>query len=251
MTGATALADEAPKVWLADLEQLARVLEEVEAAVHLLAPSELAWTATSLTEARTDRRLARIALRILLADAGAPDLPGAELVTDPGGKPRLPAGNLHFNISHTRGLALFAIGNLGPLGIDLEMERDVQLGPERRNLIVAAASGMSRRLGPRFLDAWTCLEAFAKARGTGIGALLTELGITAANMRTLRESDATAAGRAIGAASGLCVAGIDLPAGLHGAIAAPGECLGAALETRRLDAGHCRMVMQRLSAAAR
>jgi phosphopantetheinyl transferase len=251
MSEAVTSADDAPKVWIADLDDLGRVLEEVEAAVHLLAPSELAWTTDSPTDARIGRRLARIALRVLLADAGAPGLPGVEFVTDPAGKPRLAAGDLHFSVSHTTGLALFAIGRIGPLGIDLEMEREVQLGSERRGLIQAAARGMVRGMRPDFLDAWTCLEAFAKARGTGIGALLTELGITAANIRTLRESDATAAARALVAASGLSVAGIDLPEGLHGAIGAPSECLGVPPPPRRLDAGHCRLVMQRISAAAR
>ncbi len=244
-------AEGAPQVWLADLDDLGRVLEEVETAVRLLAPSEQAWTFDSPTGTHLNRRRARIALRMLLADAGAPTLARGEFLIAPSGKPRIAAGKLHFSVSHTRGLALFAIASAGPIGIDLEMERDVQLGPERRRLIEAAARGLLPDIQPGFLAAWTSLEAFAKARGTGIGALLTELGMTASSIRTLRDDDATSAARLILTNSGLAVAGIDLPQGIYGSIAAPNGRLGITIAPRRLDAGHCRIAMQRISAAAR
>ncbi len=251
MTSPSAPAGRALEIWSADLDAIAQLLESAEAAVHLLAPSERDWSERPpANPARIHRRRARIALRMLLVAAGAPALPGAELLIDPAGKPRLAAGDLHFSLSHTTGLALFAIGGCGPLGIDLEMEREVQLGPERRVLIEAAAQAMAPGLGSDFLDAWTCLEALAKARGCGIGTLLTELGITASRARPLRPGDTVASARTVLSASGLAVAGLKLPDGLYGAIAGPRECLTSPPEPRTLDAGLCRQIMQGISAAA-
>ncbi len=251
MTPPSAPTERALQIWCADLDAIAHVLENAEAALHFLAPSELAWTERPRSPTpRIHRRRARIALRMLLVAAGASELPGAELLTDPAGKPRLAAGDLHFSLSHTTGLALFAIGNIGPLGIDLEMDRKVQLGPERCGLMIAAAQAIAPGLGSDFLDAWTCLEAFAKARGSGIGTLLTELGITASRARTLRPGDTVASARTVLSASGLAVAGLKLPDGLYGAIAGPRECLTSPPEPRTLDAGLCRQIMQGISAAA-
>jgi phosphopantetheinyl transferase len=154
---------------------------------------------------------------------------------------------VHLSLSHTRDHALFALGNSGPLGIDLEGDRTIQLGTARLALMIAAAEALA---GSRADDdrpdtaagsvaAWTVLEAFAKARGSGIGALLTELGITAAGARS--SSPEEVAARAAGLVATTCfhVHRLQLPKGWHGAVAVPGGAAVPDLVPRMMRAEHC------------
>lgn len=242
------------QVWSADLEVLSAALERVESRARLLAPTELNWTGTGTGGLRRFRRLARIALRVLLHLAGSIEARGCELAADANGKPRLGSGKLHFSVSHCQGFALIAIASVGPLGIDVEMDRQVQLGPQRQAMIVTAARSMldGDASAIPFLDAWTCLEAFAKARGNGIGAVLTELGITVSGLRSISNNEVAAqfGDRAAGllSSSGLRVAGLPLPPGLHGAICAPPELLSTTIRVRALQDDDCSLVGEPVTA---
>jgi phosphopantetheinyl transferase len=225
------------QIWLADLEALSPALETIEAHQLLLSRSERDWPVRSPPENRRWRRLARIALRIVLARAGAYQAYGVEFEAEANGKPTLPGTAIAFNASHAGGRALFVVSSLGPVGIDLESERIVALGQRRRVMIEAAAASLSHSECPStFLQAWTCLEAFAKARGTGIGALLTELGITAAGTKDLTDADVAARATTVVADSGLEIRALQLPAPFYGSVAAPRPISGAGLVVHALDA---------------
>ena len=79
---------------------------------------------------RADRQLARDRMRAILgAYLDAP--PAAlqiELTAE--GKPYLPTNPLHFNLSHSRNVALVAVSRRAPVGIDLERARHFR-APDR------------------------------------------------------------------------------------------------------------------------
>lgn len=101
------------------------------------------------------------------------------------GKPRLAApvsaAPLHFNFSHSRGLALCAVGRFGPLGVDVEQIRPM---PEMTELAATFCSAQEIALlsaaPPEkklevFFSIWTRKEACLKATGEGIAGALAQL----------------------------------------------------------------------------
>lgn len=98
----------------------------------------------------------------------------------PNGKPAVEeGGDLHFNLSHSGGLAAYAATRAGEVGIDLERMHELvgreQIGvlcfaPEERALISAQAP--DERLG-QFFRLWTRHEAWLKAWGAGLGGTAT------------------------------------------------------------------------------
>lgn len=128
-------------------------------------------------------RTARIATRIVLERAVGTHMRGADFEITSGGRPSLGEGLPHFNVSHTDTVALIAVCRSAPVGVDIECHRTLSMSPERRRRIVAAAAGFADtgETDPQndveVLRAWVRLEAIAKARGSGIGVLLTEEGV--------------------------------------------------------------------------
>jgi 4'-phosphopantetheinyl transferase len=112
---------------------------------------------------------------------------GSYLRIDPGelrfkqganGKPALQEidgrPNLHFNLSHSGGLGLFAFSYKHELGVDLEcirhvpeMEQIVErfYPPGDKDLFRAASQDQKRKT---FFDCWTRREALVKASGEGL-----------------------------------------------------------------------------------
>ena len=104
------------------------------------------------------------------------------------GKPALSgpwAGSgLHFNLAHSRGLALLAVTWSGPVGVDVEMIRSTT---DAEHLVARFfSSGESalfqttppeRRL-EAFFNLWTRKESWLKATGQGIGALLSQVEVS-------------------------------------------------------------------------
>jgi 4'-phosphopantetheinyl transferase len=230
MTAAGARPLAGIEIWLADLEVLAAPLAAADARYHLLAPSERGWPSEPPPETRRWRRLSRVALRVVLARRGIEAARGAELVIDASGKPGLPGGAPAFSVSHAGSLTLIAVAPRGPIGIDLERSRTVQLSPRRQSMIEAAGRALaSAPPGASFLSAWTCLEAFAKARGCGIGVLLGELGITAAGTRSVTDADVAVRAKDLLRSAGLAVAPLAMPDGAWAAVSGPTELLGQPL----------------------
>ena len=113
---------------------------------------------------------------------------GAYLVADPSlltfasaacGKPYLSGAyagaTLRFNLSHTRGLALCAIGLEREIGADVEaVTRSVDVDAVARDSFSPAEHNALLRLAPEerraaFFRVWTRKEAYVKAVGEGLG----------------------------------------------------------------------------------
>jgi 4'-phosphopantetheinyl transferase len=170
------LADGEVHVWSASLAQPAH---EVEALLQALSAEEQARAARYLARtARAEFIAARALLRALLA--GYLSVPPAVLVFThgPAGKPLLarPEGSgLHFNVSHSHGLALFAFGVGLEVGVDVEALRPQEGHRDlARRFFSAAEAEALCALPPgqseeAFFNAWTRKEAFLKATGLGLG----------------------------------------------------------------------------------
>jgi 4'-phosphopantetheinyl transferase len=103
--------------------------------------------------------------------------------SDDGGKPRIVCAdksdktcNLHFNLSHSGGLALAAIASGVEVGVDVEQVRAVSnierlarryFHAEEADEVLAAEGDQRDLL---FMRCWTAKEAVVKAYGSGIGA---------------------------------------------------------------------------------
>ena len=132
---------------------------------------------------------ARWALRGVLASYLQDDPVGIELSADQRGKPRLAAlgASLRFNLSHSGGLALVAVGWDRDVGVDVE-----RIEP-RRNLPALARRALSTEAAEQietlpederltaFHAAWTRREAVAKCLGVGLGAPLPEAPVVVEN----------------------------------------------------------------------
>ncbi len=94
----------------------------------------------------------------------------------PYGKPELSAeeGALSFNLSHSRGLALYAVTQEREIGVDVEFIReDVNLLGIAKRFFSAQEYSQLQALPEAsqlqtFFDCWTRKEAFIKAKGEGL-----------------------------------------------------------------------------------
>jgi 4'-phosphopantetheinyl transferase len=127
--------------------------------------------------AELDTAAAKLALRMVLARYLAEDPFAIELREGEHGKPVLPGRPppLHFNLSHSGGLALVAISAACEVGVDVEVEdpnRDFErlaelgLGRERSAAVLAAPAA---ERAAAFYAAWVCHEATVKCLGAGLG----------------------------------------------------------------------------------
>jgi len=129
------------------------------------------------------------------------------LTTNKFGKPFLqpPHDTLHFNVSHSRDLALFGFTRVNEIGVDVESIRPDFATQEIANRFFApdeaatlAQLGESERAGA-FFNCWTRKEAYIKARGIGLSLGLGTFAVTlkpgepAALVRV--DNDAGATGR--------------------------------------------------------
>lgn len=157
------------------------------------APLERACDAALLIEAERERAArfkmerirnqfiaARVQLRIILGrylDAAPCEVPIAYEVN---GKPFLAAKQdcgLHFNVSHSETLAVFAVTRCGRVGVDIERRRAIPNAEAlverfftRRERDLFLALPECERLDA-FFRAWTRKEAVLKAIGSGVQAL--------------------------------------------------------------------------------
>ncbi|HMN37305.1 MAG TPA: 4'-phosphopantetheinyl transferase superfamily protein [Hyphomicrobium sp.] len=193
------LPDTALELWLIDLDEMAGPLSAAEADCARLSPDEEERACViPAPAARQHWRNAHIALRLLLERWG-----GAGLRTQPfevasGGRPWLPAPAPHFSLSHAGSLALVGLTRIAPLGVDIEPVSARAMPAERRARIVNFANEISGGVGLKHLDgrpldasgvslmemddaafiqAWCRVEAFAKADGRGLLAVLYAAGV--------------------------------------------------------------------------
>lgn len=109
---------------------------------------------------------------------------------NPWGKPALDPGMkqdaLHFNLSHSNGVALFAFTRAGSIGVDIEHIR-LQTDMEQTGAIVFSETELAvlQSTAPElrraaFFQYWTRKEAFMKAVGEGFSLPLREFDVSVA-----------------------------------------------------------------------
>jgi 4'-phosphopantetheinyl transferase len=171
-------------VWLADIDAAGEALDAVEQRFVLLAADERARAGGFQPLQAQQWTRTRVALRTLLASRLGGSPAQSPFLRSTAGKPRLADRALEFSLSHSGRFALIGLSSHGPVGVDIETRHHVRLHPDRLHAIEAAAIALAPDVplpgqgdATRFVQAWTRLEALAKATGVGIGALLTSLGI--------------------------------------------------------------------------
>lgn len=194
------------ELWLADLATCGDALAAIEGADALLPPECAAWD--------RNRRLAHVALRLLIARSGT-RANGLTFAISNAGKPSLP-GAAHFSLSHTGACALIGLSSAGPLGVDVEIEgRAVRMSEERRERLRSAGARLAAvPPGPGdagLLQAFVRMEAFAKAEGSGLARLLGALGVLGRGSAAAAPPDLAA----------FAVSDLALGKGLVGAVALP------------------------------
>lgn len=156
--------------------------DELPAALALLSPAEHQRASRYGPQALRDRYTSgRATLRRLLAAHLGLEPARVPIVRGPRGRPALTLDQaIDFNVTHTRNVAVFAIGHRPAaairIGVDVEhagrslgfdrLARKLLTGEERAAL--TALDEDSRRR--RFLETWTCKEAMSKATGDGLSA---------------------------------------------------------------------------------
>jgi 4'-phosphopantetheinyl transferase len=173
---ALALPQNEVHVWRANLGLDAIDLEQMQAT---LGPDERARAARfHFPKDQQHFVAAHGTLRMILARYlnRAPDQ--FEFRYGPFGKPELAprgdAGGIRFNLTHSQGLALYAITLDHDIGIDLEGVRPNFAWGEIASRYFAPSEVEALRLVPAplragaFLSCWTRKEAFVKARGEGL-----------------------------------------------------------------------------------
>ncbi len=165
------------KLWWCPLEQKGTIVLSLAAT---LSPEERERAARFGTSALRERYITgRAVLRQLLGAALSMPPSKVPIARSRRGRPVIAgAPVIDFNVSHTRGIGVFAIGAGLPghlrIGVDVEHE-ERQVGVDRlaRRLLTPTErqaflplSGSERQR--RFLRVWTCKEAMSKATGDGL-----------------------------------------------------------------------------------
>jgi 4'-phosphopantetheinyl transferase len=133
---------------------------------------------------------------------------------------------LHFNLTHSDGLALFAVSRLAPVGIDVERVKPIPDADQvaarffspQENVALHTLPGAQMVEG--FFNCWTRKEAYLKATGEGIANSLPEVEVSLAPS---------------GAAQLLCVSGDIREAArwtIHPLVPAPGWVGALAVKAR-------------------
>ena len=168
------LMTEEVQVWVASLAVNEHRYAELAASI----PQDEKQRAASLHPVAGRRYVvARGILRKLLSGFTGADAKKLRFNYSPSGKPSLSdRDDIHFNISHSADLALFAFSPDRPVGVDVENERPV------RRLLDVAQRFMSEdelriladthpdKRNAAFLRSWVVREARLKAEGKGVWA---------------------------------------------------------------------------------
>ena len=176
--------------------------------VELDAAGEVAALAACLSEDERERASRLLSgthqRRFVVARGMLRQLLGRYLDQDPSavtfsrgahGKPFLQEGGLHFNVSHTHELALYAIAQSREVGVDVEWMRP-QVAHEQiaarffsleEQEALAQVPDEERRAA--FYNIWTRKEAYVKARGDGIAAGLGTFAVSLGAEAALLHSD--------------------------------------------------------------
>jgi 4'-phosphopantetheinyl transferase len=159
-------------VWCVPLECTASIERELST---LLGPVEAARAARFA--GRDDRRryvVSHGALRLILSRFTGRDSHGIDIANDARGMPYVRSSGPHFSLSRGGSVALVAVTTEGPIGVDVERVRpDLELDTFARPLVPRPDVSRIDALAPEkrnraWFQAWTRLEAVAKASGKGL-----------------------------------------------------------------------------------
>jgi 4'-phosphopantetheinyl transferase len=155
----------------------------------LLAPEEAERSRRFLLQRDRDRSVtSRGLLRLILATYLRTEPAQIQFRYLAQGKPvlapELHPGPLHFSVSHSRDLIVYAISFLAPLGVDVELVRPLPESARvsadyysgRENQILAALDPTEQT--EAFFRVWTRKEAYLKAIGIGLGQALREIEVS-------------------------------------------------------------------------
>ena len=162
--------------WCASLEQPDALRERLHST---LAPDEQAKAARfHFAKDRNHYIVARAVLRTLLGGYMKCNPHSLRFSYNTYGKPSLDTAgvdhNIRFNLSHSRGLALYAFTLAREVGIDVEyMKPDIDVEQVARHSFSPNERAVLHALPPEersqgFYNAWTRKEAYIKARGMGV-----------------------------------------------------------------------------------
>lgn len=170
--GHPTLAGDEIHVWCASLR---RPAEEVARLTAVLSAEERERGERFLSvPARNQFLVARGLLRLLLGRYLDSEPTRLTFRHGPAGKPALPGGGLHFNVSHSHELVVYAFTRRAEVGVDVEHVRPVvnEMELAERFFSPAEAAALRALEGERrreaFFRLWTCKEAYLKANGQGI-----------------------------------------------------------------------------------
>jgi len=192
------------KVWLVDLDRSTDALFEGETTTPRLSAEEAAsLDAITNPDIKRLRRAAYIARRRVLEQVFGAAIRQRDFPRNRYGRPELPSGFTgSHSLSHAGRFALIAASQASRIGVDLEAPRTIRMPAVRRAIIQSAARTLSPNPLPIdddacFLQAWTRLEALAKADGHGIGHLLTAIGAMGGSPARPHAASALAASHAL------------------------------------------------------
>jgi 4'-phosphopantetheinyl transferase len=173
------LRSNAVHVWRASLEQPAMQVQQL---AQTLSEDEHLRAARFYFE--RDRKhfiVGRGLLRTILGRYTNLEPNQLQFSYSPRGKPALAStgasSTLQFNLSHSKGLALYAITRDHQIGIDLEHIRPISNVEQlTQRFFSAREDAVIRSLPPNqqqvaFFQSWTCKEAYLKATGEGLAQL--------------------------------------------------------------------------------
>jgi len=163
------------ELWWCPLERSAAEIEQLSG---LLSTAELARAARFGTDALRARYVAgRATLRQLLGQRLAMPPQDVPIRRGARGRPELEFADApDFNVTHTRGVGLIAIGETLRIGVDVEhFDRSVAADKLARKFLTPREAETLAPLAPddrrrQFLRHWTCKEAMSKATGDGLAA---------------------------------------------------------------------------------
>ena len=159
-------------VWCADLEPAADQLAVLQ---KTITPVEVE-RANRFRFWRHKRRYiaGRGTLRILLGQYLNVYPPDVKIAYSEYGKPFLPSNRIHFNLSHSKGIALYTFCLAANIGIDLEKVRPISDAEGIAARFFSTAEHARFQALPKakrndaFFACWTRKEAFIKALGEGL-----------------------------------------------------------------------------------
>ena len=186
-------------VWQAELELDAASLNQLQ---MLLAPDEQCRAAKfRFKRDRNSYTAARGLLRLILSVYLNERPESIQLTYSTYGKPALHPGYdelLEFNVSHSQGIALYAVSRCAPVGIDIEYIRpDLRW----REIVEHSFSALEVKTlfqlpdvqqQRAFFQCWTRKEAYIKAKGQGLSIPLNQFDVSLAPhepVALLRTSD--------------------------------------------------------------